>query len=70
MSKETHDQALFDWSDVPRLAKLLTGGLVAALIPLRFDEAAASSLLRFHPATQPERTAELASLMAEGTVAP
>jgi hypothetical protein len=65
MKKETHSQDLFNWSDFPRLAKLLTGGFVAALIPSRFDEAAASSLLRFHPATQPERTMELASLMAD-----
>jgi hypothetical protein len=58
-------EGLFRWSDVTRLAKLLTGGLVAALVPNRYDESAAEILLRFYPAARPAKIAELATAMAE-----
>lgn len=51
------------------MAKLLAGGMCAALIPFRFDEAVTHALLRIHSATQPAKTAELAAFM-EQTLAP
>jgi hypothetical protein len=57
-------EGLFRWSDVTRLAKLLTGGLVAALIPNRYDESAAEILLHFYPASRPVKIAKLATAMA------
>jgi lauroyl/myristoyl acyltransferase len=58
-------EGLFSWSDVARLAKLLTGGLAAALIPHRYDDSAAELLLRFYPAARPVKIAELAATMAD-----
>jgi hypothetical protein len=56
-------EGLFRGADVLRLAKLLAGGMCAALIPFRFDEAVTCALLRVHSATQPAKTAELAAFM-------
>lgn len=58
-------EGLFRWSDATRLAKLLSGGLVAALVPNRYDAAAADILLRFYSAARPVKIAELATTMAD-----
>ena len=45
MEAERQYEGLLRWSDILRLGKLLTGGLVAALTPYRFDGAAADTLV-------------------------
>ncbi len=65
MEAERQYEGLLRWPDILRLGKLLTGGLVAALTPYRFDQAAADTLLRLHPATRSGSTAELSALMAK-----
>ncbi len=59
------NQALVSSGDIVRLARLLTGGLLARLTPRNLDQVAADALLRLGAGNWRGSTAELAALMAQ-----
>ncbi len=52
MGYPENSERLFRRRDLPRLAKMLAGGVAATLLPRRFDDAAADRLLRSAPINQ------------------
>jgi hypothetical protein len=58
----TDREKLFSRKDLPRLAKMLAGGMAAAVLPRSFDDAAVEGLLRLNRSSQPD---ELAATMEQ-----
>ena len=65
MESSPQSQSLLCRGDIVRLARLLTGGLLAGLTPHNSDQAATDALLRLHPGNWRGSTTELAALMAQ-----